>query len=236
MKMADQHKAIVLFYRYFIPVECPAVFNENTTFYVEKIQAFQRKVCQKLGCKGRILLSSEGINATLSGLDEQVIKEYISQMKSFHLLHDCGCPAGVQPTDDTVDSRQYFFFEDVDWKESTSNTETIEPFPDLKVSVVKEIVSTGGLVHVQDLPESTGKHLSPKEFHDAISSSDRPVVLVDVRNTFEHDIGHFVLPSGDKAMNPEMVTFSSFDANFCAKHADNLKDKKVLMYCTGGIR
>ena len=232
--MTGQHRAIVLFYRYFIPLDCPSIFNEHPDFYVGQIQTFLRQFCKKLGCKGRILLSVEGINGTLSGLNEQVIQEFISGMKSFHLIRDCGYPEGVSEQDE--DNPMFKFFKSVDWKESTSDTETIEPFPDLKVSIVKEIVSTGGLINVEELPEGTGKHLSPSEFHDAISSSNKPVVLVDVRNTFEHDIGHFVLPNGQSAMNPEMVTFSSFDNNFCAKHADNLKDKKVLMYCTGGIR
>lgn len=107
----------------------------------------------------------------------------------------------------------------------------------MKVSIVKEIVNSGGQIPVDEIPEGSGKHLTPREFHEAITHSDKPVVLVDVRNTFEFDIGHFVAPqTGEAAMNPEMVTFSSFDNNFCAKHADELKDKKVLMYCTGGVR
>jgi UPF0176 protein len=127
----------------------------------------------------------------------------------------------------------------VDWKESfVEELGVEEPFPDLKISIVKEIVSTGGLVSVDDIPKSAGKHLTPEEFHQAlVEDQGKDVVLIDVRNTFEHDIGHFVTPeTGEPAMNPAMVAFSSFDSNFCAKNADNLKDKKVLMYCTGGIR
>jgi len=90
--------------------------------------------------------------------------------------------------------------------------------------------------------------LSPEEFHEKLvgssisndsnnSTSSKDVVLIDVRNTFEHAIGHFVNPyTQQAAMNPEMVTFSSFDPKFCEQHAPSLKDKTVLMYCTGGIR
>jgi predicted sulfurtransferase len=136
-------------------------------------------------------------------------------------------------------------FTNVDWKESSveeDDDELLEPFPDLKISIVKEIVSTGGLVSAKEVITKGGQHLTPEEFHQVLvdagsASGSKPVVLVDVRNTFEHDIGHFVHPtSGQAAMNPEMVTFSSFDSNFCAKYAAELKDKKVLMYCTGGIR
>lgn len=238
------HKAVVLFYKYFVSSWCPDVFSGNAEWYVDRLEEFQRNLCHELGCQGRILLSVEGINGTLSGANEKVIKNYISSMKSFHLQRDCGlppelndcCPSSTTAAANTEDERN-FLFRDVDWKESSVEDGILEPFPDLKISVVKEIVSTGGQVKVNDIPGGTGKHLSPKEFHQALISNEKPVVVIDVRNTFEHDIGHFVLPTtGDAALNPEMVTFSSFDSNFCARNADELKDKKVLMYCTGGIR
>ena len=112
------------------------------------------------------------------------------------------------------------------------------------MSIVQEIISTGGTVSVQDVKEYTGQHLTPQEFHecllqhqpgggDSSSINKKNIVLIDVRNTFEHAIGHFVLPADETpAVNPETVTFSSFDATFCATHAEKLKDCKVLMYCT----
>jgi UPF0176 protein len=237
------HKAVVLFYKYFVSSWCPDVFSGNAEWYRDRLEEFQRNLCHELGCQGRILLSVEGINGTLSGADEGVIQQYISRMKSFHLQRDCGLPPDLDDDDSSVnntanmDDERNFIFQDVDWKESSVEDGILEPFPDLKISIVKEIVSTGGQVKVDDIPDGTGTHLSPKEFHQAMVSSDKPVVVIDVRNTFEHDIGQFVLPeTGETAMNPEMVTFSSFDSNFCARHADELKDKKVLMYCTGGIR
>lgn len=228
---------MVLFYRYFISSQCPEIFLSNPEWYIDRLDEFQRNVCQQLGCKGRILLSVEGINGTLSGANEETIEKYISKMTSFHLQRDCGLPDGCNVGASDTEDQRNFLFRGVDWKKSFVEDGVMEPFPDLKISIVKEIVSTGGQVSVDDIPDGTGLHLSPTEFHQAMLTSEKPVVLIDVRNTFEHDIGHFVLPkTGEAAMNPEMVTFSSFDSNFCAKYADELKDKKVLMYCTGGIR
>jgi predicted sulfurtransferase len=116
-----------------------------------------------------------------------------------------------------------------------------KPFPDLKLGILKEIVSTGNTVTVQDIPQLGGKHLTPSEFHNALEDDgEKETVVIDVRNTFEYNIGHFVPPSREKnkvteVMNPEMVTFSAFNG-FCDKNVDFLKDKRVLMYCTGGIR
>jgi predicted sulfurtransferase len=145
-------------------------------------------------------------------------------------------------------------FSNIDWKLSAAKTSKqsnngsgslpsesertpfLQPFPDLKVSIVKEIISTGCEVSVDDINDFGGQHLSPSEFHDCLLQNP-DAVLIDVRNTFEHAIGHFVHPvTGEPAINPEMVTFSSFDATFAATHAKALVDKPVLLYCTGGIR
>lgn len=233
----SSHKAVVLFYKYFVPSKCPETFAQQPEWFIDRLETFQRDLCYNLGCRGRILLSVEGINGTLSGSDHKTIHEYISRMESFHLIREFGLPDGSDPTDLILEDDRNYFFRDVDWKLSSVVEGEVQPFPDLKISIVKEIVSTGGQVKVDDIPTGTAEHLSPREFHRAMVESEKEVVLIDVRNTFEHNIGHFVLPeTGQSAMNPEMVTFSSFDSNFCAKHAEQLKDKKVLMYCTGGIR
>jgi len=169
-------------------------------------------------------------------------------------------------------------FQGIDWKFSSIKDSIAEikcePFPDLKVVVVREIVGSGHAIRVDDIPKFGGKHLTPEEFHAVLeqgwstSSLDdddddddkkrKELVVIDVRNQFEYAIGHFVHPSSasanndrntnyehddnirnqeDKvAINPKMVTFASFDTSFCEKNAESLKDKKVLMYCTGGIR
>lgn len=203
-----QHQAVVLFYRYFI----------DQSFDPHDLQTFCSDLCQNLELKGRLLISEEGINGTVSATTEERLRRFIASMESYEQRD------GMFP------------FAGIDWKVSTTKADdTIEPFPDMKVRWVPEIISTGGSVSVQDIPIHGGTHLSPQEFHHAMSMED--AVLIDVRNTFEHEIGHFIHPSTQTpAMNPETVTFSSFEDTFCAKNIDALKDKKVLMYCTGGIR
>jgi predicted sulfurtransferase len=72
------------------------------------------------------------------------------------------------------------------------------------------------------IPRLGGKHLSPREWHNILTGSDHEnTVLVDVRNKFEHEIGHLVHPKNttNSTMNPNMVTFSIFDSTYCAKQA-----------------
>ena len=272
------HEAVVLFYQYLDPKASRACrwLHRHSDFYLSHIEQFQKELCNRLNLKGRILLASEGINGTLSAASTKELQDYREAMEAFDLLGAAGYPPDL---DNDVSQRSKeegeeeeddhrFIFRGIDWKESclhapgtaTSCSKPTEPFPNLKVSVVKELVSSGGAISVEDLEAYGGTHLTPEEFHaklslsgrgdddDGMSSKGLPsaqsattkkkdVVLIDVRNTFEHAIGHFVHPdTQEAAMNPEMVTFSTFDSKFCEQHATTLQNKTVLMYCTGGIR
>ena len=162
------------------------------------------QLATRLGLLGRILLATEGVNGTVSG-PAGAVREFTFAM-SAHAL-----------------------FGDIDWKTSDHDPECGLPFPDLLVKQVKEIVTLGA----QGIdPAKGGRHLTPQEFHEAVSGSsgEEGVVLVDVRSTYEHAIGHF-----EGAIKPEMKEFSAFPS-FVDRHADEWRGKKVLMYCTGGIR
>jgi len=100
-----------------------------------------------------------------------------------------------------------------------------QPFRRWKVAIRKEIVANGKpSMH----PSSEmNRHLTPAEFKKAIGTED--VVIIDARNTYETAIGTF-----KNAFDPKTRTFQEFpDA---VKNAKLPKDKKILMYCTGGIR
>jgi UPF0176 protein len=74
----------------------------------------------------------------------------------------------------------------------------------------------------------TGKRLSPEEFHEMLQRDD--VVVLDGRNDYEYEIGHF-----RKAIRPDVRTFREFP-EWIQAHRDEFQGKKVLTYCTGGIR
>jgi len=76
-------------------------------------------------------------------------------------------------------------------------------------------------------PSQGGNYLEPEEWK-RVMESDQEYVMIDVRNDYESKIGHF-----EGALTPEVENFYDFP-----QWLDNLqvdKDKKVLMYCTGGI-
>jgi len=74
----------------------------------------------------------------------------------------------------------------------------------------------------------TGKRLSPVEFHEQLQEED--VVVIDGRNDYEYKIGHF-----RNAIRPDVESFREFP-EWIRENLSQYKDKKVLTYCTGGIR
>jgi UPF0176 protein len=98
-------------------------------------------------------------------------------------------------------------------------------FQKLYVRVKPEIVHSS-LKHV-DPTRRTGKHLEPAEFK-AIKDQD-DVVVLDVRSNYEHQVGRF-----KNALTIDMENFRDFPEK--VKALEGLKGKKILTYCTGGIK
>jgi len=112
---------------------------------------------------------------------------------------------------------------DLEHKESHADD---MPFLRLKVRLKKEIVALG--VPSVDPNAVVGTYVDPTEWNDLISDPD--TVVLDTRNDYEVAIGSF-----DGAIDPKTSTFGELPAWLDA-HRDTLKDKKVAMFCTGGIR
>ncbi len=106
-------------------------------------------------------------------------------------------------------------------KESLSD---FAPFKNFKVKVRTEIVSLGK-PDIQ--PNTKNNHLSPKDWHQAMKEDD--VMVLDTRNWYETKIGKF-----EGAIDPNIDEFNEFPEYL--KNSNISKTKKLLIYCTGGIR
>jgi len=100
------------------------------------------------------------------------------------------------------------------------------PFYRTKVKLKKEIVTMG--VEGIDPKLVVGTYVKPKDWNALISDPD--VVLVDTRNDYEVQIGTF-----KNAVNPNTTSFREFP-DYVQENMDPTKQKKVAMFCTGGIR
>ncbi|MGB3245490.1 MAG: rhodanese-related sulfurtransferase [Sulfitobacter sp.] len=111
----------------------------------------------------------------------------------------------------------------LEWKEAISET---PPFPRMKVRLKREIV-TMGQPHV-DPATGTGHYVAPQDWNELITRDD--VAVIDTRNDYEVAIGTF-----DGAVDPHTKSFGDFPAWWAAnKH--RFHNKKIAMFCTGGIR
>lgn len=117
-------------------------------------------------------------------------------------------------------------FGGIDFKESEGDESY---FPRLRIVIKKEIVNLGldpDKITVKD----GGQHLTPAQAHELMAEKPEDLIIIDCRNKFETEIGTFV-----DAIRPDTQYFREFPS-YVDQNTDLLKDKKVLMACTGGIR
>ena len=206
----------ILLYYVFAPVADP-----------DAVRLWQRELCESLGLRGRIIISKHGINGTVGG-ELDACKQYVRRTREF------GPFAGLS----------------VKWSDGTG-FEAVEPaklrgvdrrtpwlritdFPRLSVKTRDELVAFG-------IPEETqvsaagvvggGKHLSPQAVNDLVAERGDEVVFFDGRNAWEAEVGKF-----KGAVVPDVATTHDFIQQIEGGAFDELKDRPVVTYCTGGIR
>ena len=100
------------------------------------------------------------------------------------------------------------------------------PFFRLKVRMKKEIVTLRS--NKTDPQNIKGNHINAQDWDDLIKNDK--TVLIDVRNNFEHKVGTF-----KGSINPNTENFTEFK-KFINKNLKDFKNKKIALFCTGGIR
>ncbi len=155
----------------------------------------------QLDVLGRIYIASEGINAQLS-----VPADNFNAFKT-HL--------------DTVS-----FLKDIRLNIAIEHDNF--SFLKLKVKVRDKIVADGLNDDSFDVTDK-GVHVNAERFNDLIEDPD--TVLVDMRNHYESEIGHF-----KNAITPDVDTFRESLPIIEEDLKEHKEDKNLVMYCTGGIR
>ena len=115
-------------------------------------------------------------------------------------------------------------FTDIPLKVSYSD---YQPFRRMNVRLKKEIISLG-MNHIKPA-ERTGEEITPTNFKQLIDAGEELVIL-DTRNEYECKIGTFA-----NAIELDIRSFRDFP-RAVSELGDELKDKQVVMFCTGGIR
>ncbi len=155
----------------------------------------------QLDVLGRIYVANEGINAQLS-LPADRFNEFKTHLDTISFLK--GIRLNIAIEQDNMS------------------------FLKLKVKVRRKIVADGLIDHTFDVTNK-GIHVGANAFNELIE--DENTVLVDMRNHYESEIGHF-----KNAVTPDVDTFRE-SLDIIEEDLKNHKeDKKLVMYCTGGIR
>ena len=103
-----------------------------------------------------------------------------------------------------------------------------QSFLKLKIKIRDKIVADGLGNDEYDL-KNNGIHVNASEFNELLN--DENTIAIDMRNHYESEIGHF-----EGANLPDVDTFRESLPIINKKYSKHKKDKKILMYCTGGIR
>ena len=156
---------------------------------------------ERLDVLGRIYIASEGINAQLS-VPSQNFKAFKTKLDTVEFLKEIRLNVAVEQDNFS--------------------------FLKLKVKIRKNIVADGLSENSFDL-SNNGIHVNASEFNSLID--DPNTLLVDMRNHYESEIGHF-----EGAILPDVDSFRESLPIIEKKFEKYKKSKNIVMYCTGGIR
>lgn len=170
------------------------------------LKLWQKTLCDSLNLRGRILVSEQGINGTIGG-DIDDLKAYIKATKEF--------PG----------------FKTMVWKWSEGSREN---FPRMSVKIKPELVAFGSMDEITIDDSGVvggGQHLKPEEIDKMVADNPDDVVFFDGRNQYEAKVGRF-----KNAIVPDTRTSRDFITELESGKYDDIKKKKIVTYCTGGVR
>jgi UPF0176 protein len=155
----------------------------------------------EIGVLGRTYVSSEGINAQIS-VPAKSFDKLKAQLDAISFLNGIRLNVAIEQDN--------------------------KSFLKLKIKVRDKIVADGLDDDSFDVTD-IGIHLKAADFNEIIAKED--TILVDMRNHYESEIGHF-----DGAWTPDVDTFRDSLPIIMDEIEDHKEDKNLVMYCTGGIR
>ncbi|KAL3933468.1 MAG: hypothetical protein SGBAC_010386 [Bacillariaceae sp.] len=239
VRVKNPRSSLVLFYQY-------TKKEKWSQTRLKILMTYLTSVAKKRNVGGRIRVAQEGVNATVSAVDvsgtsaQETIRHFAQDLRQFD--------------PDVFSETDFKFIDDLP---------ADRHFKELKVIPIQELVFYGIQENDAPLdgPEETdgmkgGVHLEAKQYHEMMGKDN--TVIIDVRNHYETVIGRFdgqlqkekskckdeksekaedARKSGAEYLDPLMRKSTDFKSWLAKDETqEKLKDKTVLMYCTGGIR
>lgn len=209
---------------------------------VKAITASMKETLEDLGVRGTLLISDEGYNAQLAINTALLAKAYESIVKVDETLFsgldwNVGKTLAYHPDEFLTEyERQQKeklerYMKNEDKSDEFDHLARGFPFKKLivkpKFAVLTDRMEGGEEIDWTD----AGPELEPADWHDELSSAEKPPLLLDCRNLYESEMGTF---EGSIPLNTDK--FSQSWEKLDELLEDVPKDQRVLTFCTGGIR
>ena len=212
--------SIVLFYQYKEPVWTSREFPKALKLFLS--------IGRKYEITGRGRIAPEGVNCTLTAPTSKLIRLFCQSLRD-----DWNIGSLDGKNDSSNDTK---LFHDTDFK-ITDGLPQSQKFKSLSVRKVEELVAYG--LEGEKAPSITkfgGTHLTAVDYHKALR--DPQTVVIDVRNNYETQIGTIQPPPGGATLlDPKLRNSREWPKWLASKETQQqLNGKKILTFCTGGIR
>lgn len=161
-------------------------------------------IASDAGLVGTVLLAPEGINGGFAGSDRSIVADVVRRLSEI-----TPALADLEPK----------------WTSGISL-----PYKWLEVKVKKSIVTFTDNQDPDIEAIQRAPRLTPGEYDELMVTRGREVIVVDTRNDYEFQYGHF-----ENAIDLGIKKFRDFPAAFEERFGDQ-KDKTFVFFCTGGIR
>lgn len=209
--------SIVLFYQYKEPIWTEQEFQRALKLFLS--------IGHRFSLTGRGRIAPEGVNCTLTAPSAAKVRGFCQALRD-----------EWETSDNDKTNSDKDLFQDTDFK-ITDGLPQSQKFKSLSIRKTNELVAYGlEGEKAPSIEKFGGEHLTAIDYHEALK--DKNTVVIDVRNAYETAIGTIVPPKdGATLLDPKLRNSREWPKWLASEETQNmLNGKKILTFCTGGIR
>jgi predicted sulfurtransferase len=226
--MDDIGASIVLFYQYKEPVWTETEFQRALKLFLS--------IGRRYFMTGRGRIAPEGVNCTLTGPSAVSVRGFCQALRDEWGVVYGNEGSGGDSSNDNNFTGDKDLFQATDFK-ITDGLPQSQKFKSLSIRKTDELVAYGlEGDKAPSIEKFGGEHLTAVNYHEALK--DKDTVVIDVRNAYETAIGTIVPPKGGATLlDPKLRNSREWPKWLASEETQKkLNGKKILTFCTGGIR
>ncbi len=225
----DGGASIVLFYQYKEPVWTEQEFQRALKLFLS--------IGHRFSMTGRGRIAPEGVNCTLTGPSAAKVRGFCQALRDeWGVVGADGKSDNINDNDNENVYSDRNLFQATDFK-ITDGLPQSQKFKSLSIRKTNELVAYGlEGEKAPSIEKFGGEHLTAVDYHEALK--DKNTVVIDVRNAYETAIGTIVPPKGGATLlDPKLRNSREWPKWLASEETQKkLSGKKILTFCTGGIR